>query len=39
MLKLVSSVIVIIAIAGPYFKQRLPELKRIREASKGERHA
>lgn len=39
MLKLVSSVIVIIAIAGPYFKQRLPELKRIRNASKGERHA
>lgn len=39
MLKLVSSVIVIIAIAGPYFKQRLPELKRIRESSKGERHA
>ena len=39
MLKLVSSVIVIIAIAGPYFKNRLPELKRIREASKGGRHA
>ena len=39
MLKLVSSVIVIIAIAGPYFRQRLPELRRIREASKGERHA
>ncbi len=39
MLKLVSSIIVIIAIAGPYFRKRLPELKRIREASKGERNA
>ncbi len=39
MLKLVSSVIVIIAIAGPYFRKRFPEFKRIREASKGERNA
>ncbi len=39
MLKLVSSVIVIIAIAGPYFKKRFPEFKRIRDASKGERNA
>lgn len=35
MLKLVSSVIVIIAISGPYFKKKLPEYKRIREAKKG----
>ena len=38
MLKLVSSVIVIIAISGPYFKQRFPEWRRIREAG-GNRHA
>ncbi len=31
MLKLVSSVIVIIAISGPYFKSRIPMLKRARE--------
>ncbi|MBR6235548.1 MAG: ABC transporter permease [Spirochaetales bacterium] len=35
MLKLVSSVIVIIAIAGPYFKKRFPEFKRVHDASKG----
>jgi len=38
MLKLVSSVIVIIAIAGPYFKSQLPLLKRrlsIRKKEKG----
>ncbi|MBQ0070989.1 MAG: ABC transporter permease [Spirochaetales bacterium] len=35
MLKLVSSVIVIIAISGPYFKKKLPEYKRVREAKKG----
>ena len=39
MLKLVSSVIVIIAIAGPYFRKRLPELRRIREARRGGRNA
>lgn len=39
MLKLVSSVIVIIAISGPYFKKRLPEFKRMREAKKGARNA
>ena len=39
MLKLVSSVIVIIAIAGPYFKKRFPEFRRIHQASKGERNA
>jgi len=38
MLKLVSSVIVIIAIAGPYFKTQLPLIRRrlnIRKAAKG----
>lgn len=39
MLKLVSSVIVIVAISGPYFKKRLPEYKRMREARKGARNA
>jgi putative ABC transport system permease protein len=39
MLKLVSSVIVIIAIAGPYFKKRFPEFRRIRQASKGDGNA
>lgn len=34
MLKLVSSVIVIIAISGPYFKKRFPEFMRMREARK-----
>ncbi len=28
MLKLISSVIVVIAIAGPYFKSRLPMMQR-----------
>ena len=35
MLKLVSSIIVIAAISGPYFKKKLPEYKRIREAKKA----
>ena len=39
MLKLVSSVIVIIAIAGPYFKKRFPEYRRIRQASGRNRNA
>ena len=39
MLKLVSSVIVIIARAGPYFKKRFPEFRRIRQASKGDGNA
>lgn len=39
MLKLVSSVIVIIAIAGPYFKKRLPEYRRIHQASGRNRNA
>ncbi len=39
MLKLVSSVIVIAAISGPYFKKRLPEYRRIREAKKEARNA
>ncbi len=39
MLKLVSSVIVIIAIAGPYFKKRFPEFRRIRRASGRNRNA
>lgn len=39
MLKLVSSVIVIIAISGPYFKKRIPEYKRMRDARKGARNA
>ncbi len=39
MLKLVSSIIVIIAIAGPYFKSRLPEIQRARNAAKGGRNA
>lgn len=39
MLKLVSSVIVIIAIAGPYFKKRFPEFRRIHQASKGDGNA
>ena len=38
-LKLVSSVIVIIAIAGPYFRKKYPEYRRIMKASKGERNA
>ncbi len=39
MLKLVSSVIVIIAIAGPYFKKRFPEYRRIHQASRRDRNA
>lgn len=39
MLKLVSSIIVIAAISGPYFKKRLPEYRRIREARKEARNA
>ena len=39
MLKLVSSVIVIIAIAGPYFKKRFPEYRRIHQASRRNRNA
>jgi len=35
MLKLVSSVIVIIAIAGPYLRQRWPELRRRLEHARG----
>ena len=34
MLKLVSSVIVIIAISGPYYKKQLPILKRRMELKK-----
>ena len=37
MLKLVSSVIVIAAIAGPYFKGQLPTLRRRMAAGKGGR--
>ncbi len=36
MLKLVSAIIVIIAIAGPYFKNRLPELRRQFAHRKGQ---
>lgn len=36
MLKLVSSIIVIIAISGPYFRSRWPEMRRMRQ---GGRHA
>ena len=39
MLKLVSSVIVIIAIAGPYFRKRFPEFRRVHDASRRERDA
>ena len=39
MLKLVSSIIVIAAISGPYFKKKLPEYKRIREAKKAVKNA
>ena len=39
MLKLVSSVIVIIAIAGPYFRKRFPAFRRIHDASRRERNA
>ncbi len=39
MLKLVSSVIVIAAISGPYFRNRHPEYKRIREARKAVKNA
>ncbi len=39
MLKLVSSVIVIIAISGPYFKKKYPELKRMREAQRISKNA
>lgn len=39
MLKLVSSIIVIAAISGPYFKKKLPEYKRIREARKAVKNA
>lgn len=35
MLNLVSSIIVIIAIAGPYFKKQIPNLKRRMAAKKG----
>lgn len=35
MLKLVSSVIVIIAIAGPYLKQKLPDYIRVKKLKKG----
>lgn len=35
MLKLVSSVIVIIAISAPYFKKKIPEYKRIYRAKRG----
>lgn len=37
MLKLVSSIIVIIAISGPYFKKRYPELMRLHQAKKEAR--
>lgn len=37
MLKLVSSVIVVIAISGPYLKSRWPELRRRMDAQKGGR--
>lgn len=39
MLKLVSSIIVIAAISGPYFKKKLSEYKRIREAKKAVKNA
>lgn len=39
MLKLVSSIIVIAAISGPYFKKKLPEYKRIGEAKKAVKNA
>lgn len=39
MLKLVSSIIVIAAISGPYFKNKYPEYKRIREAKKAVKNA
>ena len=39
MLKLVSAVIVILAIAGPYLKERYPLYKRKRMYGKGEYHA
>ena len=38
-LKLVSSIIVIFAISGPYFKKRYPEYKRVMEARKEGRNA
>lgn len=38
-LKLVSSIIVIIAISGPYFKTRYPEYRRISTARKERRNA
>ncbi len=38
-LKLVSSIIVIIAIAGPYFKKKAPEYRRVINASKEARNA
>jgi len=37
MLKMVSSIIVIIAISGPYLKRRWPEYKRRLEARKGDK--
>lgn len=39
MLKLVSSIIVIAAISGPYFRAKYPEYKRIREARKAVKNA
>ncbi len=38
-LKLVSSIIVIIAISGPYFKKRYPEYKRVMDGRKERRNA
>ena len=39
MLKLVSSIIVVLAISGPYFKKKIPEYKRIRDARKAVKNA